>query len=243
VPTSTTTWYDAEIRPDDHWWVVGRARSLDTILRRYVAPGGPSLDVGAGTGIWSVRLAKRHAPVITVEPDPRLRLMVRARAGSAGRVLAATLPGPLPFDNDRFKLVTCLDVLEHLDDDRSSMQELVRVLAPGGHLLVTVPAHPHLWSAKDVDVGHRRRYSEYRFRELIEETKLKPAVVGPLNVWLYPPAAVGRRLGFNGARMPGPRINRLLSALFGSEGRLVERWPSFARGLSWVALLRRDQTA
>ena len=44
--------------------------------------------------------------------------------------------------------MTTLDVLEHIDDDRGMLAEMHRVLAPGGTLLVTVPAFPFLWGPR-----------------------------------------------------------------------------------------------
>jgi SAM-dependent methyltransferase len=239
APTDMSTiTYDAEILPDEHWWVVGRARSLEAILARLVPSEGPSLDVGAGTGSWAARLARSYPPMVAVEPDPSLRKRIVAR-GFAGQSVAASLPGPLPFASDQFRLVTCLDVLEHIDEDHASARELARVVAPGGWLLLTVPAHPRLWSSMDNEVGHRRRYTLASFGDVVTQAGFTPVVISPLNVWLYPAAAVLRRRGIRGARMPGALANRALAALFGSEGVIAGRWPSFARGLSWVALARK----
>jgi SAM-dependent methyltransferase len=55
----------------------------------------------------------------------------------------------MPFATDGFDLAVCLDVIEHLEDDRAALRELRRVVAPGGSLLVTVPAYERLWSAHD----------------------------------------------------------------------------------------------
>jgi SAM-dependent methyltransferase len=55
-------------------------------------------------------------------------------------------------------LVRALDILEHVSDDDSAMAELARVAAPGASLLISVPLHPHAWTAFDDFVGHCRRY-------------------------------------------------------------------------------------
>lgn len=71
----------------------------------------------------------------------------------------------LPFAR-QYDAVGIFDVLEHVDDDRRVLEELFRVVAPGGGLLVTVPQHQRLWSHMDDVACHRRRYSR---RELIDK--------------------------------------------------------------------------
>jgi SAM-dependent methyltransferase len=55
----------------------------------------------------------------------------------------------MPFATSSFDLAACLDVIEHLEDDRGGLSELRRVVAPGRFLIVTVPAYERLWSAHD----------------------------------------------------------------------------------------------
>lgn len=173
------------------------------------------------------------------EPDADLAWEIQQRGNPDIRVVQAGLPGPLPFPSGRFHLVTCLDVLEHVDDDAAAMRELARVVAPGGFLLVTVPAHPHLWSAHDVRAGHRRRYTRDALAALAEAAGLETVLLSPFNVWLYPAAAVARRLGLAGTAFPPRPLNAVLAAILASEGRLAKRWPPGTPGLSWILLGRK----
>ena len=70
----------------------------------------------------------------------------------------------LPFGDDSFHLVTCLDVIEHTRDDTRALGELLRVTRPGGYLLVTAPAYPSLWSSHDDRNDHFRRYRRRTLR-------------------------------------------------------------------------------
>ena len=65
----------------------------------------------------------------------------------------------MPFADDSFDLAVSLDVIEHLEDDLGALRELRRVVAPGGALLVTVPAYQWLWSGHDEINHHHRRYT------------------------------------------------------------------------------------
>jgi SAM-dependent methyltransferase len=64
----------------------------------------------------------------------------------------------LPFANEAFDLVAAFDVIEHVADGDTALDELARVLRPGGTLVASVPLHPEQWSEFDVAVGHHRRY-------------------------------------------------------------------------------------
>ena len=65
----------------------------------------------------------------------------------------------LPFRDEAFEVVAAFDVVEHCEDEALAMAELVRVLAPGGRLLLSVPAYQWAWSDHDVRAGHHRRYT------------------------------------------------------------------------------------
>jgi SAM-dependent methyltransferase len=227
------------VLPDTHWWVQGRLRVLEEIVARRVPPGGAALDVGAGTGVWGERLARRFRPVRLVEADPSLRAAIASSGVDPELVHDATLPGPLPFPDRSFHLVCCLDVVEHIPDDAASAAELARLAVPGGFVLVSVPAHPHLWSRHDEAVGHQRRYTRSALEALLAGAGLEIDLLCPMNVWMYPVAAILRRLDNVGDSTQGPLGNRLLAGIFGSERLLFDRWPRFARGLSWVCLAHR----
>jgi SAM-dependent methyltransferase len=70
----------------------------------------------------------------------------------------------LPFPDRSFNVVTCLDVLEHTDDDIVALREIRRVCAPGATFIAMVPAYGFLWSEHDEALKHRRRYTAHELR-------------------------------------------------------------------------------
>ncbi len=98
------------------------------------------LDVGAGTGrlAWALEASGRfEGTVVGLEASRR---MVQSELPTDGRVRRRWVQGwatPLPFDPCTFDLVASLEVLEFTPDPRATLRELVRVLRPGGWLLVT----------------------------------------------------------------------------------------------------------
>ncbi len=113
------------------------------------------------------------------------------RRGSWAAVADATR---LPLAARAFDTALALDVLEHTDDD-AVVREIARVLKPGGRLLVTVPAFQFLWSARDEDAGHRRRYSRRGIVALLEAAKLEVVEIRVYQCLLLPAMILTRLLG------------------------------------------------
>ncbi|MGJ8668467.1 MAG: class I SAM-dependent methyltransferase [Oceanococcus sp.] len=113
-------------------------------------------------------------------------LMALRQAG--GRASRATLSA-LPFADATFDLVATFDVLEHVEDDTTALEEVARVLKPGGKLLLSIPLYQANWTPFDKIVGHWRRYEPTQLKELFSECGLRierSAIFGmkPQTSWL-----------------------------------------------------------
>lgn len=148
-------------RPD-YWWYRARAELLRVALERYVGSPHRILDVGSADGPSVRWLRGRGAQHVSLDLDPR----GLGPGGVCGSVLA------LPFVDEAFDVVTAFDVIEHCDPERRAVCELERVLAPGGRLLVSVPAYQWAWSGHDVENGHHRRYTRPRAVRALEAAGL-----------------------------------------------------------------------
>src|SRR5690606_39113676 len=86
-----------------------------------------------------------------------------------GRIPTSPLSDP-SYDGPlcRFALITALDVLEHIGDDRDAVRAIAAMLGPGALLLVTVPAFAMLWDHHDDLNQHHRRYTAGRLRRLLD---------------------------------------------------------------------------
>lgn len=140
-------------RPD-YWWYVARADLLEEALRAFVGPvgrGGRILDVGSADGP-SVAWLRRHGTTVGMDVDPRgLR---------AGDVCGSAVQ--LPFASASFDVVAAFDVIEHCDPEETALDEIHRVLAPGGRFLMSVPAYQWAWTSHDDHNQHHRRYTRQR---------------------------------------------------------------------------------
>jgi SAM-dependent methyltransferase len=157
-------------------WVLGPRY----VLRRYCAlrliePLRPArvLEVGCGAGELLAHLAAQGCDAVGVEGSAQAREEARARG--AGRL---SIRSELP--DGQFDLVMAFEVLEHIERDAEALADWVRRLAPGGHLLLSVPAHHRRWGPSDVWAGHFRRYERAELAE-----RLRAAGLRVLLVWSY----------------------------------------------------------
>jgi SAM-dependent methyltransferase len=76
---------------------------------------------------------------------------------------------PAPFAGRGIDTILCFNVLEHVEDDRGALRRLHAALAPGGRLLLLVPAHQRLYGAIDRAIDHYRRYDAAGLAATLEE--------------------------------------------------------------------------
>lgn len=173
---------------------------------------GRALDVAAGSGIVSELLAAQGWEVSAVELSESLAEQVRARGVDDVR-LHELGSGPLPFADGTFRLVFAGEIVEHLVDTTGFLEDVRRVLAPGGVLLLTTPnlaslenrirlllgVYPRWVDSELAGEGHVRAYTAPVLRRQLERIGFSvEAVTGNfvpvvpqqfLNDVLFPPLA------------------------------------------------------
>jgi len=141
-----------------YWWYRARSEIFREIFSPWIPKDGRLLDVGSADGpstAWAQQLGSRT----TLDLDPR--------GLAPGGVCASALA--LPFAAGVFTTVCAFDVVEHCDPEATVLAELARVLAPGGRLLLSVPAYSWAWSQFDVAQGHHRRYTRQRLVRALKD--------------------------------------------------------------------------
>ncbi|MGE5392165.1 MAG: class I SAM-dependent methyltransferase [Candidatus Saccharibacteria bacterium] len=159
------TLYELE---DYYWWYVGRRRIIGNILSLTMKkPSALTVDYGCGTGS-NLPLLRRFGPkVIGLDIAPQSIDYCRKRGED--QVFLIQSPEDLKSRcGNGADLITLLDVLEHIEDDAGMIRSLKSSLAPGGLLLLTVPAYQFLWSGHDIALHHKRRYTLSGIRRKLE---------------------------------------------------------------------------
>jgi glycosyltransferase involved in cell wall biosynthesis len=131
--------------------------------------GARILEIGSGTGNLTRCLVPRKRYVAS-DINP-LYLQTLEALKSDRPYLDACLcdvtdVASFPRDAAGFDTVVCLNVIEHVDDDRAALANIRSVLAPSGRAIVLVPNGEGLFGTLDEVLGHRRRYSEASLRNL-----------------------------------------------------------------------------
>lgn len=226
-----------------HWWFSARRIILDKLISSLPLPEyAQILEAGCGTG-GNLAMLARHGQVYGMETNEQA--LDLAAAKGSGRIAAGRLPEPIPFADQKFDLITLLDVLEHLDEDVAALSALRARLKPGGWLLITVPAYPFLWSLHDELHHHKRRYVARGLRTVIQDSGLRVQYLSYFNTWLFPLVATARLCGTGSRRsgvlsMPNKFINSLLTRIFASERWLLGRI-ALPAGVSLLALARNPE--
>jgi SAM-dependent methyltransferase len=151
----------------------------------------------------------------------------------------------LPYEDGSFDLVTGLDVVEHLDDDRAGLGEMARVLRPGGRALLFVPAFMFLWGVQDDISNHRRRYTLPELKRAVRESGFEVERASYVNLSFFAPILLGRLIMRATRLRPESENNITIGFLNGVLGKLLGaesvplRYLNFPFGVSIICVARK----
>ncbi len=132
---------------------------------------GIVLDAGCGEGRTLQLLEQRGYQVVGT--DLSKQCLLRAQSKNPFLALVSARLEFLPFPSESFDALIAGEVLEHIDNDELAVKEFYRVLRKGGIAIITVPAHPRLWSLDDEWSGHKRRYKKEQLKKLLESNNFQ----------------------------------------------------------------------
>ena len=234
--------YDRMAELDElHWWYRARREVLRELIRRRISLPADAriLEVGCGTG-HNLPMLGAFGRIDAIEVDGAAREIASRRLGHA--VMDAPLPRLPGVPAHAYDLIAMLDVLEHVEEDRAALVSLAERLRPNGRILITVPAHPWMWSAHDEVNHHQRRYTRRTLAKTVADAGLRLEMLSWFNSLLFPLAAAARLAGRVTGRedsddkLPPAPVNRLFEALFGLERYAIGRVP-FPPGVSLAAIV------
>jgi 2-polyprenyl-3-methyl-5-hydroxy-6-metoxy-1,4-benzoquinol methylase len=205
-------------------------------------PGERVLDVGCGMGFMTEALVRSGRQVVPLDIERSLVHHTNQRINryvpSGNGTLYAGYA--VPFADQSFDTIVCLDVIEHVEDDLRLVKEFRRLLRPGGHLVLTVPALQLLYGQRDKHIGHYRRYDKPLLRERLAAAGFEVMQLEYWNMLGVGPYFVSERL--LGRELPdtirkgesSPLRRVIASALV--RWLILERRFSLPFGLSLIAV-------
>jgi SAM-dependent methyltransferase len=237
--------YAAEARLErSHWWFVGRRRLFAREIARLGLPADAAvLDVGTSTGT-NLRMLRERGFANVTGLDFSEEAIRFCREKGLGEVRHGDIRR-MPFPDGCFDLILATDIVEHIDDDAQALSEIRRVLKPGGHALLTVPAFQALWGRQDEVSHHKRRYRKGDFDRLVAASGLTARRGYHFNYLLFLPIWAARQLIRAAGLQPksenhvnAPGLNELLTLLFELDCRTAS-WLRPPFGVSIFSLAQR----
>ena len=171
---------------DAHWWFAARRQILQPLIRAAMVgcEGDRIVDIGCGTGGSTAALSEDFNCLGIDHSE--LAIGAAKIKYPDRKFIQGKMPEDLWETADSTALYLLMDVLEHIETADSFLADVVSLTRPGGHILVTVPAKPILWSEHDVSAGHVRRYEMDSLAKLWQNLPVKMRVISYFNTRLYP---------------------------------------------------------
>ena len=215
---SDATWQETDELLDESWWYLTRNQIIKKTLDRS-GVHGPIWDIGCGSGVVARFLNDQGLATVGVEPSFGGAQLTSRRGVTA---VCGSLEG-LVLPDESLEAVAMFDVLEHLKDRDSAIQEIRRVLKPNGHLILTLPALKILWSEFDETGGHYLRYNRSTIRKELESHGFRVRSMGYFFASTVLPLLVLRVLPYRLGRRKAIATESSLGSSGGALGRLASR--------------------
>jgi len=230
---------------NSHWWFYGRRSIMSHIIQSLQLPSNPAiLDAGCGTGA-NFSVLSKFGNVYGLEPNDSA-VAYASQKYAYKKIYRGFLPDKIEQPDSQFDLITALDVVEHIDDDRGTLNTFYHLLKPKGRAIITVPAYQSLWSAHDEHHHHKRRYTKDTLASLVNPEQFSIRRISYYNTLLFPLAFIDRIIAKITGRknvnndLPVQPINQIFKAIFASEKHALTHF-DFPFGLSLMVILEKKE--
>ena len=173
--------------PMQRFWHRGKLTMIDRLITPYLSAGSRLLEIGCGAGNLLVQAAVPGSYPLALDISMQALTFVRSRLeevisghkAPAGYACTQAVGESLPFTSGSFDCVLMSEVIEHLKEPRISICEAVRVLRPGGRLLITTPNYRSFWPVMEW---------------LVDRMNMAPKMAGEQHISRFHPSMLERLL-------------------------------------------------
>jgi len=179
-------YYDINQIEEEHWWYKARRKIIYywAITRSKEPIESKILDIGCGTG-FNLKNLSKNGYSNTIGLDISLLALNFANKKGVNPLVAGN-SNHLPFTDSIFDLLLALDMLEHVENDNLTLEEIFRITKTDGKVVFFVPAIPLLWGYQD-EVGHHfRRYTRKNLSKKVNKAGFKIQKISYVNSFLFP---------------------------------------------------------
>lgn len=243
-------YYNILENEDTHFFYVSVHELVLKLVDQHHRPDKSSKVLDAGCGVGGLALKLRRYGEVTALDANETAIELSSRRGL--NAVKGSIE-QLPFEDEAFDLITCVDVIYHSDvtSDARALAELFRVLRPGGTLVMRVPARRELYSQHDVLVKTARRYSVNEVRNLLNASGFALARLSYCQSPLYIPALlkgfVERRSkekhGHSAVGQVPPLLSSIISSVLNIENRLLLNRIDMPIGIGVIAVASKNLTS
>jgi SAM-dependent methyltransferase len=230
---------------ESYFWFLARNKIVNKVFQSItnLPKGDNVIDIGCGTGGFAKILSENYK-VTCLDTEP-IALEYCSKRGLSD--LHNCILSDFQKGDRKLTAAFMLDVIEHIEDDKSVVKEVYDLLEPGGYFISTVPAYQWLWSYHDVMHMHYRRYNINNFSNLIQNAGFQVKYSSYFNTFLFPPAFLKRMLdktdpndikGKPPVDEVAPWMNKLFKSIFSAESSFLPNL-SFPFGLSIIVVSQK----
>jgi SAM-dependent methyltransferase len=205
-----------EIAAIDHFWICRRFEVFRRLAGSLIANSVEMAEIGCGHGLLQLQIEKAYGREVMGFDLNEIAL--KQNVSQRSRINCYDIYQKDSTLREKFDLIFLFDVLEHIADEDGFLNALLHHLAPGGRLVVNVPAGMWAYSAYDVAAGHVRRYS---IRSLLDVAEHNGLHVKTYTFWGLPlvPTLLLRKFWLLGNR----NAEKVISAGFDSRTRSLNQ--------------------
>ena len=238
---------------EKYWWFHAMREITDTLaVRELQQPAIRILDAGCGTGFnLGYYAGKNSRDVYGLDLADAALKHVRQRGFF--KIAQASI-AEIPFKSETFDIVFSFEVVTQTpyETHDASLREMHRILKPGGHLFIRVPAFMWLWSSHDEELEVRYRYSRDELAKKLKDVGFGVEWISYANGFLFPIILLRRflkRFGIGGGTdvKPLPRGLQWLDGIFrtilASEAKWFKSGRTLPFGVSLIAYAKKSANA